>query len=144
MDALIQWSFLQVTAYAYMLVGIHLLAGVVTGVPTHLTSDVRCSTPRNQCGGIIMGIGMALTEEALFDERSGRILNASLAEYHVPVQLDVPAGVPAQLAIDHRRPRVEHVLRTGARPPHLAVLAHPLVDDLIRTRKYRRGGRGRD
>ncbi len=41
-------------------------------------------------GGIIMGIGMALTEETLFDERMGRIMNASLAEYHVPVNLDVP------------------------------------------------------
>ena len=40
-------------------------------------------------GGIIMGIGMALTEEALFDERRGRIMNPSLAEYHVPVNLDV-------------------------------------------------------
>jgi xanthine dehydrogenase YagR molybdenum-binding subunit len=41
-------------------------------------------------GGIIMGIGMALTEETFFDERSGRIVNPSLAEYHVPVHLDVP------------------------------------------------------
>lgn len=41
-------------------------------------------------GGIIMGIGLALTEETLFDERSGRIMNPSLAEYHVPVHLDVP------------------------------------------------------
>jgi xanthine dehydrogenase YagR molybdenum-binding subunit len=41
-------------------------------------------------GGIVMGIGMALTEEALFDERSGRFVNASLAEYHVPAHLDVP------------------------------------------------------
>ena len=42
-------------------------------------------------GGIIMGIGMALTEETLFDERTGRIVNPSLAEYHVPVNLDIPA-----------------------------------------------------
>jgi xanthine dehydrogenase YagR molybdenum-binding subunit len=41
-------------------------------------------------GGIIMGIGLALTEETNFDERYGRIANASLAEYHVPVQMDVP------------------------------------------------------
>ena len=41
-------------------------------------------------GGMIMGIGMALTEEALFDPRYGRVLNASLGAYHVPVQLDVP------------------------------------------------------
>jgi xanthine dehydrogenase YagR molybdenum-binding subunit len=41
-------------------------------------------------GGIIMGIGMALTEETLFDDRTGRVVNPSLAEYHVPVQADVP------------------------------------------------------
>lgn len=41
-------------------------------------------------GGIIMGIGLALTEETNFDERTGRIVNASLADYHVPVQMDVP------------------------------------------------------
>jgi xanthine dehydrogenase YagR molybdenum-binding subunit len=41
-------------------------------------------------GGIIMGLGLALMEEVMFDERSGRIMNPSLAEYHVPVHLDVP------------------------------------------------------
>jgi xanthine dehydrogenase YagR molybdenum-binding subunit len=48
-------------------------------------------TARSQFrGGITMGIGMALTEEALFDVRLGRIVNPSLAEYHLPVNLDVP------------------------------------------------------
>ncbi len=41
-------------------------------------------------GGIIMGLGLALMEETQFDERTGRIMNPSLAEYHVPVQMDVP------------------------------------------------------
>jgi len=41
-------------------------------------------------GGIIMGIGLALSEETLFDPRYGRVMNPSLAEYHVPVHLDVP------------------------------------------------------
>lgn len=41
-------------------------------------------------GGIIMGLGLALTEEALFDVRTGRFMNPSMAEYHVPVHLDVP------------------------------------------------------
>jgi xanthine dehydrogenase YagR molybdenum-binding subunit len=41
-------------------------------------------------GGMIMGLGMALTEETLFDERKGRIMSASIADYHVPVHLDVP------------------------------------------------------
>ncbi|MBX3569627.1 MAG: xanthine dehydrogenase family protein molybdopterin-binding subunit [Rhizobiaceae bacterium] len=41
-------------------------------------------------GGMIMGLGLALTEETLFDERSGRIMNPTLADYHIPAHLDVP------------------------------------------------------
>jgi xanthine dehydrogenase YagR molybdenum-binding subunit len=41
-------------------------------------------------GGIVMGIGMALSEETLIDYRTGRIVNPSLAEYHVPVHADIP------------------------------------------------------
>ena len=41
-------------------------------------------------GGIIMGLGLALMEDTQFDERTGRIMNPSLAEYHVPVHMDVP------------------------------------------------------
>ncbi|HSX59820.1 MAG TPA: xanthine dehydrogenase family protein molybdopterin-binding subunit [Tahibacter sp.] len=41
-------------------------------------------------GGMIMGLGLALTEETLFDARNGRIMNATLADYHVPSHLDVP------------------------------------------------------
>ena len=41
-------------------------------------------------GGIIMGLGLAMMEETEFDERNGRIMNPSLAEYHVPVHMDVP------------------------------------------------------
>ena len=41
-------------------------------------------------GGIVMGIGLALTEETLVDPRTGRIMSASLADYHVPVNADVP------------------------------------------------------
>lgn len=37
-----------------------------------------------------MGLGMALMEETQFDERNGRVMNPSLAEYHIPVHLDVP------------------------------------------------------
>jgi xanthine dehydrogenase YagR molybdenum-binding subunit len=41
-------------------------------------------------GGIIMGLGLALMEETQWDKRKGRIMNPSLAEYHVPVHMDVP------------------------------------------------------
>jgi xanthine dehydrogenase YagR molybdenum-binding subunit len=40
-------------------------------------------------GGIVWGIGMALTEESLLDPASGRYVNENLAEYHVPVNADV-------------------------------------------------------
>ena len=41
-------------------------------------------------GGIVMGLGLVLMEETQFDERNGRVMNPSLAEYHVPVHMDVP------------------------------------------------------
>jgi xanthine dehydrogenase YagR molybdenum-binding subunit len=41
-------------------------------------------------GGMIWGVSFALHEEAVMDKRSGRILNPNLAEYHVPVNADVP------------------------------------------------------
>jgi xanthine dehydrogenase YagR molybdenum-binding subunit len=40
-------------------------------------------------GGIVWGIGMALHEETVFDHRFGRIMNANIAEYHVPVNADI-------------------------------------------------------
>ncbi len=47
-------------------------------------------TARSQIiGGVVWGIGMALHEEAMTDHRVGRIMNRSLAEYHVPVNADV-------------------------------------------------------
>ena len=42
-------------------------------------------------GGMIWGASFALLEEAVTDRRTGRIMNADLAEYHVPVNADVPS-----------------------------------------------------
>jgi xanthine dehydrogenase YagR molybdenum-binding subunit len=41
-------------------------------------------------GSVVWGIGMALHEETHIDHRIGRIMNANIAEYHVPVHADVP------------------------------------------------------
>jgi xanthine dehydrogenase YagR molybdenum-binding subunit len=47
-------------------------------------------TARSQVmGGVIWGMGVALHEEALIDHHFGRIMNANIAEYHVPVNADV-------------------------------------------------------
>jgi xanthine dehydrogenase YagR molybdenum-binding subunit len=40
-------------------------------------------------GSVVWGIGMALHEETLIDHNFGRIINANIAEYHVPVNADV-------------------------------------------------------
>jgi xanthine dehydrogenase YagR molybdenum-binding subunit len=40
-------------------------------------------------GSVVGGIGMALHEEALVDHHFGRVMNADIAEYHVPVNADV-------------------------------------------------------
>ncbi len=53
----------------------------------------RIVNPRlahSQCiGGMVGGIGMALLEEAEWDPRFGRVTNANLAEYLVPVNADI-------------------------------------------------------
>ncbi len=41
-------------------------------------------------GGVVGGIGMALMEESVFDHRFGRVINNNLADYHVPVNADIP------------------------------------------------------
>jgi len=40
-------------------------------------------------GGVVWGIGMALHEETLIDHHFGRIMNANIGEYHMPVNADV-------------------------------------------------------
>ncbi|OLF16773.1 xanthine dehydrogenase family protein molybdopterin-binding subunit [Actinophytocola xanthii] len=52
---------------------------------------VNAKTAASQLrGGIVMGLGLALGEHTLVDPRTGRIMNANLSEYHVPVHADVP------------------------------------------------------
>ena len=51
---------------------------------------LNAKTGRSQLmGGIVMGVGMALMEESILDQRYGRIVNANLAEYHVPTNADI-------------------------------------------------------
>ena len=52
---------------------------------------LNAKTARSQClGGMVWGIGSALTEELSFDSRDGHLVNHDLAEYHVPVHADIP------------------------------------------------------
>ncbi len=46
---------------------------------------------RNQViGGAVMGIGMTLLEETVFDPETGRITNATFGDYLIPANADVP------------------------------------------------------
>lgn len=63
---------------------------------TRVVSVVDCGrvmnpkTARSQIlGGVVMGIGMALEEEALFDSETGLCVTRNLADYHVPVNADI-------------------------------------------------------
>jgi xanthine dehydrogenase YagR molybdenum-binding subunit len=52
---------------------------------------LNARTARSQLlGGMVWGIGMALTEDTVIDGRLGRVVTANLADYHVPVDADVP------------------------------------------------------
>jgi xanthine dehydrogenase YagR molybdenum-binding subunit len=55
-------------------------------------------------GGMVWGVSFALHEKAVVDERTGRILNADLGEYHVPVNADVPAM--EAILVDEHDPHV--------------------------------------
>jgi xanthine dehydrogenase YagR molybdenum-binding subunit len=52
---------------------------------------VNPKTARSQgLSGIVMGIGMALMEHTVYDDRDGSIVTSNLADYALPVNADVP------------------------------------------------------
>lgn len=51
---------------------------------------VNPKTSRSQIlGGVIWGIGMALTEESIVEPRYGNFITRSFADYHIPANLDI-------------------------------------------------------
>lgn len=58
-------------------------------------------------GGIIMGIGQALLEEGLVDQRNGRLVNNNVGDYLVPTNADIPDI---------------HVISVGIPDPHASAL----------------------
>ena len=64
-------------------------------VPRHVAVTgagriLNAKTARSQViGGVVWGIGMALTEKSVMDYRYGNFITRTFADYHVPVNLDV-------------------------------------------------------
>jgi len=68
--------------------GVIRVARVVSAVAAGRILNTK--TGRSQImGGVVWGIGMALHEETVMDHRFGRIMNANIAEYHIPVNADI-------------------------------------------------------
>jgi xanthine dehydrogenase YagR molybdenum-binding subunit len=70
------------------------LTGMIR-IPRHVAVTgagriLNTKTARSQIiGGCVWGIGMALTEESILDPRYGNFVTRTLADYHVPTNLDV-------------------------------------------------------
>ncbi len=73
---------------------------------------LNAKTARSQLiGGIVWGIGLALTEHTERDARTARVVTRDLADYHVPVNADVPAI--DVIAIDEDDPHVNEIGAKG-------------------------------
>ena len=51
----------------------------------------KSAKPRARAGGVVQGIGYALTEEMVWD--GGRLVNPSFMDYKIPGSLDVPYAI---------------------------------------------------
>jgi xanthine dehydrogenase YagR molybdenum-binding subunit len=87
------------SSYSYSAHFVKVLVHPATGVVTidKVVSAIDAGTIVNEptarsqvIGGVVGGIGMALMEEAVIDNRYGKIVNDNLAEYHVPSHKDIP------------------------------------------------------
>jgi xanthine dehydrogenase molybdenum-binding subunit len=68
--------------------------GLVQVVKVTAAQDVGCAINPTACegqiqGGVVQGIGWALTEEYVYDQE-GRLRNPSLLDYRIPTALDAP------------------------------------------------------
>jgi len=79
----------------FVKLSVHALTGMVKINKVVSCGDagtiISAKTAESQMiGGAVGGIGMALMEEIVIDHRYGRFINNNLADYHVPVNADIP------------------------------------------------------
>jgi xanthine dehydrogenase YagR molybdenum-binding subunit len=82
-------------AVHFVKVHIHPFTGMVKVVQVVSAVDAGKIISEKQArsqmiGGVVGGIGMALTEEGIYDHRFGVYANNNFADYHVPVHADIP------------------------------------------------------
>ncbi|MBW3632688.1 MAG: molybdopterin-dependent oxidoreductase, partial [Chloroflexi bacterium] len=81
-------------------------------------------------GGVTQGIGFALTEERIVDNRLGMVLNANLEEYHVPTVADVPPIQHAQVGVPDSEANITGAKGIGEPPlvPTAPAIANAVFD----------------
>ena len=80
----------------YVKLAVHPKDGTIKILNVVTTGDagkiISPKTARSQMiGGVVGGIGMALTEKVEIDHTTGQIINASFGAYHVPLHSQIPA-----------------------------------------------------
>jgi xanthine dehydrogenase YagR molybdenum-binding subunit len=87
--AMYSWSVHFVKVCVHPATGVVKIDKVVCVADSgHIVSP---KTARSQIvGGAIGGIGMALMEEVIIDHRYGKLVNNNFADYHIPVNADIP------------------------------------------------------
>jgi xanthine dehydrogenase YagR molybdenum-binding subunit len=82
-------------------------------------------------GGVIQGLGFALTEERVLDRQTGRMVNANWHDYQIPTILDTPEA-PETLPIDPRDTECNTVgckgLGEPAHIPSASAIANAIFD----------------
>jgi xanthine dehydrogenase YagR molybdenum-binding subunit len=83
-------------------------------------------------GGVIQGIGHALTEKRIVDRKTGLVLNANLEDYRVPTIRDAP-GITSQM-VDRPDLRANNLGSKGVGEPPIiptaAAVANAVADAL--------------
>jgi len=92
---------------------------------------INMKTGTNQIqGGVVMGIGMALLEEAIYDPRNGHPINDNFADYLVPTNADVPAidvhflGIPDPMMGEYGARGIGEIGLAGVAPAITSAVYH--------------------
>ena len=111
---------------------------------------INMKTGTNQIqGGVVMGIGMALLEQAIYDPRNGHPINDNFADYLVPTNADVPEidvhflGIPDPMMGEYGARGIGEIGLAGVAPAITAAVYHATgvrvrelpvrIEDLLRS-----------
>jgi xanthine dehydrogenase YagR molybdenum-binding subunit len=92
---------------------------------------INMKTGTNQIqGAVVMGIGMALLEQTIYDPRNGHPINDNYADYLVPTNADVPAidvhflGIPDPMMGEYGARGIGEIGLAGVAPAITAAVYH--------------------